>query len=229
MEKKNSLLRKSYRHWYDDGLGEITQGIQFLLIALYFWLQQLFQGKRTPTVILSVMMPLVIIGLVVSMRFVVNRLKERITYPRTGFVSYRQNNLQKRRRLLVRIAIGIAMGISIGILGFGLSSGSVAWSYVLIGVAFMAIYAYVALRVGLVRFYAVAGMGLIAGVILGVLHTPDAVGMAVLFVSFGLPSLIIGLVVLTRFLRAHPPIDLSVFEYEMNDTDVDDNAEEDVL
>jgi hypothetical protein len=214
MREKEDLLKRAYRHWYADGLGEIMQGVVFLLVALYFWAQVLVRDNRTLTVIVSLLIPFLTIGLIVSLRPVVNRLKERITYPRTGFVTYRRDVQKQRLRLGIRLGLGLVLGLSVGILGVGLKSGAVTWFYWILGTAYAAVFGYTGWRVGLPRFYAVGTIGLVSGLVLGVLNIPDKEGMIILFVTIGLPSLFIGLVVLRRFLQVNPPIDSEGVDYE---------------
>ena len=83
--------RRVKRYWYTDGIAEISSGGMFLLLGLYFGVQGYFGETSLVSIILQVSMVLLMVGGIFGVRWLVNTLKTRLTYPRTGFVEYRVN------------------------------------------------------------------------------------------------------------------------------------------
>ena len=72
------------RYWYADGIAELTSGGMFLLLGIYFAAQGILGEGSLISVILQISLMLVMIGGAFGVRWVVNTLKARLTYPRTG-------------------------------------------------------------------------------------------------------------------------------------------------
>ena len=79
------------RYWYTDGIGELIAGGMFLLLGLYFSIQQYFGHQSLVGVILQSSLLVVLIGGAMIGRRLISVLKTRLTYPRTGYVEYQTN------------------------------------------------------------------------------------------------------------------------------------------
>ncbi|HEX5941773.1 MAG TPA: hypothetical protein VFY66_05815, partial [Anaerolineales bacterium] len=98
------------RYWYTDGIGELIGGGMFILLGIYFALQGFLGQNSTLGGILQVSLILVMIGGSVISRKLINVLKTRLTYPRTGYVEYRvnQNDTRSRRIWVAGLAFVIS-------------------------------------------------------------------------------------------------------------------------
>jgi hypothetical protein len=76
------------RYWFKDGLGELVGGGMILLIGLYFAGQEGLPEGSVGRTLLQSSLVLLVIGGALATRWLVNSLKTRLTYPRTGYVEY---------------------------------------------------------------------------------------------------------------------------------------------
>ena len=72
------------RYWYTDGIGELTGGGMFILLGVYFALQEFLGQNSVVGGTLQASLILLMIGGMAVSRRLVNVLKTRLTYPRTG-------------------------------------------------------------------------------------------------------------------------------------------------
>src|SRR5512134_901672 len=86
------------RYWYTDGIGELTGGGMFILLGIYFALQEFLGQNSMISIILQSSLVLLMIGGAFISRRLVNALKVRLTYPRTGYVEYQVNDHDTRWR-----------------------------------------------------------------------------------------------------------------------------------
>ncbi len=152
--------RKVRRYWTDDGLPDLYLGLGFALYGLLSW-WAVTQSARWVVFLQSLFLP-VWIGLG---SLALRSLKERVTYPRTGYVRYAD---PPRRRTARRIMTALALGAVLALVLlaqvalkrgpaadaafawllpvlFFLGLGAVAWHQ---GSTRYALYALVAIAVG---------------------------------------------------------------------------------
>jgi hypothetical protein len=80
----DAAIKRTRAYWFNDGLVEITMGFLFLLSGGYVLLQGVVSNSLSR--ILSLFFPILLIGGVYVGRKVLSSYKERIIYPRTGYV-----------------------------------------------------------------------------------------------------------------------------------------------
>src|SRR5262245_28158908 len=90
--KMEQMVRKTRRYWYDDGFVEIGTGILLTLVALWLALRNIIPRESDWYPIATTGLPLLIMGAGIGGVVLIRRLKERITYPRTGYVSFDKNS-----------------------------------------------------------------------------------------------------------------------------------------
>jgi hypothetical protein len=86
------IIRRTQRYWYVDGLAEITVGLIFVLLNLFFlanaWLVPALARDASLSPVLAMTGLLAITALVVWLfRQGLQTAKARLTYPRTGYVA----------------------------------------------------------------------------------------------------------------------------------------------
>jgi hypothetical protein len=148
--------------------------------------------------------PLLIIGGSLLSKQVVHSLKERITYPRTGYIAYeKKRNTGQRRWVIPAFALLIALAYIVADLltndsQVDLSRFGVAFMVGLIGGAS---FAYVGYTVGVARFYALGALAAVLGVTVTVAGLGDVLGTAVVITGLGAAQVISGALTLAIYLN----------------------------
>ena len=211
MNTQNTLNR-AYAHWLKDGIFEIGFGI---LLAGVGTLRAIihFAGQKTPAYYwlsagLFVFMFVVAWG---GKRFG-ETLKERITYPRTGFMAFKPRTYNFKS-ILGFLALFILAGVLGGVVGMLATQpnqqeigGIVPITQGIVGAM---IFAYAAIRVELKRLYYPAVFSLGIGLVIGTLGVGVVLGLSFFYLSIGLIMIVTGGVALVQFLRSHEPVDLN--------------------
>jgi hypothetical protein len=195
MDEIVAVQRRAKGYWFVDGLAEMAGGISMLLCGALLYASVATGLDWLGTAALGVL----VVAFPVS-AWAVRALKERITYPRTGFVAYPPPS---RVRVFAAAAFGfvvagllipvqaIAHGgrVSVIVLSFGLAVG-----------AFTAVRAW---RTGAPRFYVVAAALVVASAILATngAGTEDAIGL--IFVFYGATLVVSGAITLAQYLRGN--------------------------
>jgi hypothetical protein len=191
------------RYWYTDGIGELIGGGMFILLGIYFALQEFLGRNSMVSGMLQASLILVMIGGTFIGRWLVNTLKTRLTYPRTGYVEYQvDEHKMKSRRIWVMI------------LAFTISSLTIV--FVRLFQSFDSIVAITGLAVGLIlvilrtkssgvaRFYILGADSLILGLALSVSGLPNGYSLGLFYGLMGVCFLISGGLTLHRYLQQNP-------------------------
>ena len=103
------ITKRPIQYWFEDGLGELLTGSLFSIMGLFF----LIQGWTTNSIVgyLAGILGMVAIGAGPWLsRFFLKKLKEKVIYPRTGYVKF--TTLKRSRRILTGIvAIVVSSGL----------------------------------------------------------------------------------------------------------------------
>jgi len=189
---------KSY--WFKDGLGELVGGGMILLIGLYFSGQEWLPKGSLGRALLQSSLALLIIAGVFATRWLVNVIKARLTYPRTGYVEYQPGakNTPSRRFFTA----GIAMSVSALLVIFGRFFGSFNWLPGFTGLVFGAVFILLRAKVnGVVRFYLLGTFCIILGIALSFTDLPMGYSLGLLYGLTGLVSLFSGGITLLSYLQ----------------------------
>jgi hypothetical protein len=191
------------RYWYSDGIGELICGGMFVLLGVYFALQE-YLGEDSPlTAILQASMVLLFIGGAFIARWLVNAMKTRLTYPRTGYVEYRAPQRNPRARGIV--VLGVGMAVAVGAVLTARLLGSPDLIVAMTGILFGAVLAATAGRsTGLARFYVLGGISFTLGVILSFSGIPQGYALGLFYGLMGVAAILSGALVLGRYLRENP-------------------------
>jgi hypothetical protein len=187
------IERNVFRDYMRDGLVDILFGAYFLFIGV---------SLPSGTVAAFIVFPMILFPLLLR------RLKERFTYPRTGYVSLREGNPQPApwiilgsflAGLLVLVAVLIAKHI------IARPDQWYRWIPLFFGVWMAGTFLALALRVWLLRYYLDAAVALVAGPASALLPLPgklDNIGL--FFAAWGAVVLAWGVIAFLRFLHAYP-------------------------
>lgn len=193
--------QRAARYWYEDGLVEIGAGLLFLLLAALFAIESLAPAGSLPPWFSAVGLPVIILGGIIVLGLGLRTLKERLTYPRTGYVAYPPT------RPIRKVLAGIISGVVSMLLVLLLISHP-EWLPALPavqGAVVAAVWFLLSIRMGVPRMAIQGLLALGAGVIASLAGMETSIGTAVVFGTIGLGSLISGAFVLARYLRTTEP------------------------
>ncbi len=195
-----SLMRKTQRYWFKDGFYDLGFGAFILAVGLLFVVQALTPPGSPLWLVWGLGGPALLIGGAFLMSKVVRRLKERITYPRTGYVRYeRPHGLSRLGRALAAaiLSAGIAMAIII-------SQRNWLSLTVVLGFVYAATFTYVGLRFSLMRYLVLAAWSLLLGLALAPLSLATDPAGAVFHLGTGAAWMLAGWLTYRRYIAAAP-------------------------
>lgn len=197
MGTQTEISRRTRRYWMVDGLAEIMMGCVMLLLSA----AQLL-ALSVPAAIggfARFLFPMVVLAIIPFQRRIINAVKTRITYPRTGYVEYPE---PKRWHQLLGAILGFCIGAGLTLLLFyGQLSVSVSWLPLITGCSLALAMTYLAFYFGMPRFYGLALFAVVAGILLWYLHIDGFVAGSVVSALVSLWLLIAGGITLRRYLQ----------------------------
>jgi len=196
------IEKLTIRSFYDDGLTEIAMGLIFLVLGGYFFATTVVPEGSALGAVLTGVFVLVI----VSAAFLVNRFlrffKRRITYPRTGYVTFKKKEPSPKRRVATAVVAAI-IGAGMALL-YGLSPSVKLLLPAVNGLLFSVAVLLFANKVGLLRFYLLAAAAAVIGLGLTAAGIGDAKGISLFYLLFGAAAAVSGAAALIVYLRRFP-------------------------
>lgn len=191
------------RYWYIDGIGELMGGGVFLLLGLYFSAQQYFGDQSLVGVLLQSGFAVILIGGVLIGRRLINLLKTRFTYPRTGYVEYptTEKNAMWRRIFTAAIAMAVAIASIVITRRIDAIDSMVAVTGVLAAIILLVKQGWSS---GVPRFYILSAASLILGIVLSVSGLPSGYNLGAFYGLMGTAFAISGGLTLRRYLQGNP-------------------------
>ena len=202
-ENIEQIMQRTRAYWYEDGFAEIAVGGLFALVGGFVYLQSVTAG--TPLVaVISIGMTLLILGGSFLVKRVVNTLKERVTYPRTGYVAYDEKDRAGSGRWFI---VGFAFVLAVATLIFRdwVSNAGLEAMSTVAGLLIAAIFGAMGASFRIRRFYIIAVAAVVIGAAASISGLGDVLGMAVFFAMIGMLVVISGVFALTQYLRAAGP------------------------
>jgi hypothetical protein len=190
-------MQRARRYWQVDGITEI--GISFFLgiLGLFFFLESALPQQSLGRTMLDSAFILIFLGGAFLARAVTSFLRQRITYPRTGYVESKRSS-ERYRPLTMGLALLVAVLIAAM---FASAPRSLDWMPAVSGLIFAVILIIFALRGAAPRFIILGLLSLLAGLSLGIAGIGDILGMASYYASMAAALLISGLLTLRVYLR----------------------------
>jgi hypothetical protein len=179
-ENLNKSQQRALQYWFIDGLAELSGGVICLLLAIAFFLWGIVPQSPLTDLIFF----LILFGGGYLIRRVVLRLKERTTYPRTGYVAYKRGKQNK-------VAFYIAIGFTILLLALQVllvlnGQQSLMWIPAIGGLIFAFIFSWTGYQTAMPRFYFLAVFCLLVGFGLAISGIGNMFGAALLSALTGL-------------------------------------------
>lgn len=197
------LIQRTQTYWYSDGLAEIGFTVICLVLSAYFFGQATLAPGSLLLRILDVGFLLILLGSGLIARKLVTLLKTRLTYPRSGYVSYKQ---PKPAQWLG--SFFLAMIISAGILLIFTNRDQIDnYMPAVTGIIMSAVLTFFAYRSRVLRFYLLAAISALLGSGLSLLGLGDMLGLSYFYGLLGVVLLIFGLLVLRDYLSKTQPLE----------------------
>lgn len=200
-EPKKDLIdrkvRETHRYFYSDGLVEIGVGFLFLLTGLVLAAWLLFEGNTVLRIASVLALPLLATLGALLVKRSVSALKERVTYPRTGYASYRQGEPSVGRWLIMAAALLLAIA------SFFLPE-VLAKMPLMVGALLGILLGYMGYRTYVRRFYIAGSAALLTGLAAAVFVADELLGTALSFIVLGFTLLLSGGLTLLTYLQRHP-------------------------
>jgi hypothetical protein len=194
-------IQRTRQYWYVDGLAEIAFGGLCLFLGLYFFAKATLSSGSPIGLFLDIGFVLLVVGYGVLAGRILKAVKMRLTYPRTGYVSYPRSKGKRRRTTFI---IGIIIGALLG-LTFVTAPASSNWIPAINGLLLGGAWLFVANKIGLPRFYALALLSALLGVGISIAGLGDMLGLAVYYLATSLIMLVFGGFTLYIYLRDTQP------------------------
>ena len=197
----DQTIQRTRQYWYVDGLAEIAFGGLCLFLGLYFFAKATLSSGSPIGFFLDIGFVLLVVGYGVLAGRILKALKMRLTYPRTGYVSYPRSKGKRRRTTFI---IGIIIGALLG-LTFVTAPASSNWIPAINGLIVGGAWLFVANKIGLPRFYAMALLSALLGIGISIAGLGDMLGLAVYYLATSLIILLCGGFALYIYLRDTKP------------------------
>lgn len=196
-EELRDLEDRPKRYWHVDGIPELIMGLVWIL-----WGGALLLGDALPRRSgARAAYWLIAFGILVFSGWAIRRLKERLTYPRTGYIEYRDPG--PRVRLLTRLIAMLSAAAIAGLIVTGRAAGMEHSGALVLGVILSLAFVGASVRQKAPHLLALAGIALALGVAFTALKLGWA-AMNWLFVWLGVAASVMGAWRLRRYLRQHP-------------------------
>jgi hypothetical protein len=199
----SKIQQSTFRYWYIDGLYEISFGGISLLLSGYFYIQSRLIEKSLLYQVLNLGLVILIVGGGFLANKLVIYIKERLTYPRTGYITYHPKPGKSR---WVGMVVGAVMAALIAWM-FTRRPGSLVWMPAATGVLIGGVWLMLGLRVDLLRFYILAAASIVIGLGLSLTESGDLFGLSAYYGLTGLVLIFAGGCTLYQYLRNTTPVE----------------------
>ncbi len=198
-----NVERRVRAYWYLDGWAELAGGGVFILLGLFFAGQEWLPKGSLLEALFAPGLLLVFVAATIATSRVVNAMKARFTYPRTGYVSYRVDQKHVGQR---RLAAGLSAAVFAMVLVFvAARTGTTGWVPAVSGIIVAGTLLYMESKGGgLRRFYLLAVLSAVLGIALSFGPVPLGYRLAMFYGFMGLAFMVSGGLGLRRYLLENP-------------------------
>lgn len=194
----NNVQKRAIQYWFVDGLAELAAGLIGLFLAVLFWIWQvIFTWRWSLPVIMGAGL-----GVSFGLRLIIQRIKERTTYLRTGYAAP-FSGLEHKWSAAILVAFTLLL---LGLNYYLSIQGpqGLLWSPGAAGLIFALIFAWTGAVTKLRRFYVLALLSLCVGAVLAIFGMDYFRGVGVLTGVVGLILLYQGYRVRKAYFSENP-------------------------
>jgi hypothetical protein len=195
------LEQRPRRYWNVDGIPELVMGLVWIVWGLALIAGDALPRGSAASGVYWMSVPAILVLSGVAANWVTRRLKERLTYPRTGFVEYREPG--RGVRTLTALLAVVAAALLAALIVTGRAAGAEHVASPAIGVILSLAFVVVSVRQKAPHYLALAGVALALGVAFAVLKL-GLTAMNWMFVWLGLAATLLGAWRLRSYLGRHP-------------------------
>ena len=201
----SQVTKRTAGYWYVDGLAEIGTGIVFLVLGVFYLVLAGFEPGGVSSLIVAIGQPAIILLGVYGLSRVVRYFKERITFPRTGYVSYRRKPQSvRRKKVILSGTIAATLAVVITLMFLDLLHTRIWLVAGVLGALVPVLFGY---SLGLPRFYLIAVLMVGWSIVINILPELSEMTFAVLFYGgMGVIVTASGIFTLLRYLRTTQPV-----------------------
>ncbi|MBN2046636.1 MAG: hypothetical protein JW750_02235 [Anaerolineaceae bacterium] len=175
--KDSSIRQRAFRYWYSDGIHEMVFGFGILLVSGFYYLSNQIDLQPTRALVAGLGYPAFLLLVLWSVGKVVKLLKEKISFPRTGYVRFRKPAPSKTRKLrFIYLVVGVAIALSTNILLLTLKdqwalslADFLIWTFV--GLGSGTITLLIGIRTSVWRFFVLSVLSAVGGALIGAFVT----------------------------------------------------------
>jgi hypothetical protein len=194
------LADRPRRYWNVDGIPELMMGLVWII-----WGGALILGESIPRGsffgLYWLVVPAVLVLSGFASNWAVRKLKERLTYPRTGYIEYHDPG--GRVRILTALVAIVSAAVMAALLITARAAGAEHTAAPAIGVILSLALLVASVRQRAPHFLALAGVALTLGLAFAALRLGWA-AVPWMFLWLGLAATILGAWRLRRYVRLHP-------------------------
>ena len=201
----DSIIRRTQRYWYTDGLAEITVGLIFVVLSGYFLIQAWTRDVSLNPVLANLGLLAILVLVLWLFRSALQAIKARLTYPRTGYVASPRmwnGSIWQRYGLTAWL---IVVCLSLFVLTFH-SPTPPSWLPLMTGTAAGLTVIFLSYRFRLLRFAILACALVLVGALVAYINPGDPFAASLSSVADGVCFIISGGVTLFRYLRSTQPL-----------------------
>jgi hypothetical protein len=192
------VARRPARYWLADGVPELVMGLLWMAWGTAWLVGNALPRGRTFSVFWMLTPALLAVSGVGAV-WLIKRIKARLTFPRTGFVEWREPTAAERV-----LAAGVAVVTAAVLAGTVMRAGSnPAHAAPVLGVILSLAFVVASLRQRAPHYLAFAGVALATGLALGAIGGAWT-SVSWMFIVLGATSTVFGSVRLLHFVRTHP-------------------------
>lgn len=192
------LQNRTIQYWFVDGLAECAAGLLGLFAGILFWVWPFFWMWRWS------LMVILGAGLAMSfgLRLVIQRIKERSTYPRTGYAAP-NDCLNKKRSLLITIVFVLIL-IGSNVYLTTKAPQNWLWSSGMAGLGAAMVFIWIGALTKQRRLYLLAILSACVGIAMAILGVDFFQGAGILFGGIGLILLFQGYRTHMMYIKQNP-------------------------
>ncbi len=188
--------RRTVQYWFEDGLAELVIGGSFFLMGLSFALIGAVARPR----LLTLLPPALMLGFVLAGPRLIKKGKERLVYPRTGYVSFARP--PRRRRFLAPVVGLVTASLFIALVGRRPSLE--VWVPAILGLIMAGAFLRMNRSAQLDRLSFLAGVSALTGLAISLRGDSGNLAGGIYFAIIGLIMTTGGAFALRRYLRLAP-------------------------